>query len=431
MTSTEFLINYFFPNYSSYIISLIVCSLFSFIIFRKKIRSIIDPMLTAVIGWTFANTIAVFLIFCEVVSYQLSLYFFIATLIFAGTFYYIAPNKTKSFIKGEKVIEQEYNHFLFTILFTIYISSTLYSFSLNGIPILNESRFAINIDNSSGILGLLGRLKTACSTFCIMYTFFLMDNGKKYKGIVLFVIILLFSLLSGSKGFVLQFCHTYFFYKVLYEGKNPKIKRKYIGVILATPILVISIAGYADSGVDSVIFYAYRVLAYGDIYWEALPNDVINEVTFDNPLLNMTYMLWGPFKHIVGINVPDSLMTTGGTLIYEKVNFYLPENGAPNSPLAIMSWIYYKWNGLFLVLIIAIAAARLYKNQGMHKRRLSICCIRAGLISSCITFSDIYLMFNNLFNLFLFCFMCKISFVLYKLMYNEKQKRIGHNSCIQ
>lgn len=68
----------------------------------------------------------------------------------------------------------------FKVCLALYVLTTLYSYAINGIPLFNENRFAQNIDNSSGILGLLSRLSSSVSLMVLIYTIYLFKN-KRYK----------------------------------------------------------------------------------------------------------------------------------------------------------------------------------------------------------------------------------------------------------
>jgi len=432
MTSQEFLANYFMPNYDLYILSVIICFLYSFFIFRKKVRSIIDPLLMAVVGWSFANSVAVFLILLNLVSKELVSYYLISVIIVSGAFYFFYPDRGKSMAKGKIEFDYKFNRYLFVVFLLLYLITTLYKYSINGIPLFNESRFAVNVDNASGILGMLGRLSNTCHLFNIMYCLFLINNRKRIQGATLLLILIMFSLLSGSKGFILRFCAAFFFYKVLFENKIPKIKIKYLIAVLLTPLVVIITAGLASSGLDSFIYYAYRVLAYGDIYWNAYPNNVINDVSFTSPIANMTYMFWGPFRHILGLEVSNEIMTTGGSLLFEENYGVFPDGGAPNSPITVMSWIYYRWSGILLIIIQASVIALFYKKYNHKRRTLFNAAVQGSIISTTFSFmGDIYLVFNGLFNVLLLIILYKIFCVLYNLTNKDyATKNISYNNSL-
>lgn len=107
MPAQVFLEEYLYPHYGIYIVSLIICSLFSFIVFRKKVRSILDPLLFFAICWSLANSVAVFLYFCGAVKHELIAYFIITNLIIATTYFVSYPDKNKTLVVGEKKVSYD------------------------------------------------------------------------------------------------------------------------------------------------------------------------------------------------------------------------------------------------------------------------------------------------------------------------------------
>lgn len=400
MPAQIFLKDYLYPHYGLYIISLIICFLFSYIVFHKKIRSIIDPLLIFVVTWSLANSVAVFLCLCGEVETELILYFVLTTIIIAATYYYAYPDKKDKILNCTKLGVTQSDKIIFIFVYSIFLLSTFYKYILNGIPIFNESRFEINIDNSSGILGALGRVSDACNGFIFIFAFYQFFNGTKRFAVFVLLSMIIINFLNGSKGFILVFVSWLFFYNIFFEGKTVKLKKQYLAIVLLTPVVVILTAGMAK-GLDSLSYFAYRVLAYGDIYWNAYPNNTLNQIDYTSPIENMTFMLWGPFRHILEFDISGEAMTTGGALIFEKVNGFYPDAGAPNSPINIMSWVYYRWNGLFLVTITFTIEAWIFKRIGTMKRNLIGVFIQGNVLQMCFS-NDVYLFFNKFFQLFLF-----------------------------
>lgn len=417
MTSEDFIATLFIPNIGKYLCSVILCLIINYVFFRKKLRSIIDPLLIGMISFTLACSVSVFLYLCGVVNNEIFTYFCISSLILLICIWKFIPDRDIRIVSITIIYKSHFYKFFFLICISIFLFTSLYSMYINGIPLFNESRFSQNVDNSTGILGLLYRFKSAVGLYSVLYSFYLIRNADRNKGCVFMVILIVLSFLSGSKGFILSFVSAYFFYCIFYEGIKPKIKKVYIVILISTPIATIVLGGLASGGFDSIIFLAYRFLAYGDTYWNALPYDVINNIRIQSPIANMTYMFWGPFRHLLGFSSTEAIMTTGGSLLFEENYKFYPEAGAPNSPITIISWIYYKWSGLLLVSFLGILSFscyyRIFKNV---PRTLYSCCFRAMICSlslSCL--GDIYLLFNYLFNLLLFSVIFYISKCVYRL----------------
>ena len=186
-----------------------------------------------------------------------------------------------------------------------------------------------------------------------------------------------------------------------------------------TPLLTIIIGGLSDLG-SAFYYFIYRLLAGGDIYWNAYPNDIINALDYNRSgLLNMSYMLWGPFRHLFGLEVNEAqMMTTVGADLFEITTGFYPSGGAPNSPFTVTFWAYYGWYSLIGVAILALGSSSLcYHVQNSMPNTLPNTCFKAFLFR-CGTsaFIDIYLFFNNLFGLFLFyCIYKSLKFLFVNL----------------
>ena len=186
-----------------------------------------------------------------------------------------------------------------------------------------------------------------------------------------------------------------------------KISKKMLCIIILSPVVTILLAAYASTFMGSIGYLGYRLLANGDIYWNGFGNAVADNIKIDSPILNMTYMFWGPFRHILGIEVNPTTMTTIGSLVFEQASGFFPEAGAPNSRLSMLSWIDYKWGGLLMSAFFGYIAASMYKY--CYRRRsktIGEVCIKSLIFSASLCFiSDVYLGFNSLFGIIPFALM--------------------------
>lgn len=430
MTSEEFMGLVYSPHIGLYFCVLLVVVCLYCIVLKKIIHSIIDPSLFATLNLAFAAAVPIFLYYAGFCPDKHIIYFATSQMILVGVFLLVTRNINYNQLLMNTVNhEYDKNRFFFNICLVIYLFTTLYSWLINGIPIFNENRFEINTDNSSGILGLLGRFSDACRLFCTLYIFYLNFHGRKKYSSILMLLLIAISMMSGSKGFIFSFVKAYFFYSVFYAGKMPKVKKKYILPIAAMPLCVILLAGYANGGLSSVLYFGYRLLANGDTYWNAYPYSVIDNIKVGMPFLNITSIFWGPFRHIFGFDVDKSLFETVGALLFEYNYRVYPDGGAPNSQLSVVSYAFYKWGGLLMTAIMALIGSRLYcMGYKRAPQNIYVCCKRALLVMMGLAvFGDIYLFFNGLFNYLLFVGLYKSSNVLYPLIYSEKNNGKSFN----
>ena len=419
MDAYSFLEQLFFPNIKLYFVALFISQLFLLPLYLRRVRSVIDPLLLSLFFVGLANAIPVFLLLTKNVSTELFSFFACSQILFCTIFYISSAKSFPIKKKGRKVAYRRFDDLFFKVCLALYVLTTLYSYAINGIPLFNENRFAQNIDNSSGILGLLSRLSSSVSLMVLIYTIYLFKNKRYKKSLLPIGVILIFSFFSGEKGFILNIVSAIFFYFLYYENYVPKIKKIYIVVGTLTPLLTIIIGGLSDLG-SAFYYFIYRLLAGGDIYWNAYPNDIINSLDYNRSgLLNMSYMLWGPFRHLFGLEVNEAqMMTTVGADLFEITTGFYPSGGAPNSPFTVTFWAYYGWYSLIGVAILALGSSSLcYHVQNSMPNTLPNTCFKAFLFR-CGTsaFIDIYLFFNNLFGLFLFyCIYKSLKFLFVNL----------------
>lgn len=383
----------------------------SFIVFypfyRYRIKGLLDPLLFSIIMGACANTVPLILMFTNNIKINHFIYFICSETLFWGIYFIRTRKSDKLFLDNRTQISIINEHGLFFLCFILYSSLTLYSYKINGIPIFNTNRFEINVDNSSGIMGFIGRFNSIFRLYIITYLIHAIFQKKTKRFIVYICITLIFSILSGSKGFIIGFIQAYFFYSVFFRAHIPKISTMMLIIIVLSPTVVILLASYASSFIDSIVFFGYRLLANGDVYWNGFGNAVADDIKVDSPILNMTYMFWGPFRHILGIEVNPMTMTTIGSLVFEQASGFVPEAGAPNSRLSILSWIDYKWGGLLMSAFFGYIAAGMYKY--CYRRRsktIGEVCIKSLIFSASLCFiSDVYLGFNSLFGIIPFALM--------------------------
>lgn len=421
MTSVEFL-TIFKDNILIAILSIIVSIIPFIYLLKNRVKSITDPLLLTIIFTIFANSVPILLYLTNNISNHIFSYFIISELIFWLTFYFYSPppHTQLSPIFKQKINEKP----LFYFCFTIYIIANLYYFKTNGLPIFNENRFEKTINDSTAILGFLLRLKSITSLFVHIYIIHLFKEKQFKTAIICFFICILISFMHGGKSFILGFVKAFFFYYLFYIYKTPKIKYYAIFIIAITPVITILVSNKTDGYVSAIIGYVYRLIASGDVYWNAYGNNIINTITIDNPLVNMTYFLWGPFRHILPISYDNDTMTTAGSIAFELASGFFPSGGAPNSRLSFLSYVYYKWNGLLLCFLLGWLSAKIY-NKCLSKPTYSIgkTTIKGMLYTSIFLIpTDPYLFFNSIYSIIFF----KILYSLYCSMLKPKSQCVKY-----
>ena len=169
MTAQEFITRLLLEKYELAAICTVLSFLVIFYVLKKKIHSVIDPLLLSAVSLAFSISVALFLFLCGEVDKEKITYFVIGQTLFLAIIYIVFPNRKK--LNNKCVIKTvgANTKMLFVICFLIFIFVSLYSFSINGIPLFQTTRYDVNIDNSSGILGFLSRMKNSVVLFIAIY----------------------------------------------------------------------------------------------------------------------------------------------------------------------------------------------------------------------------------------------------------------------
>lgn len=341
----EFFLNVFYENIILYIVCLLLATIATIPLFKKYTNGILDPFFFILFMTVFAYAIPPFLFFTGNCSFRNFAYFLISeTFLWIG--FYIVYKLKRDFsinkIKNEEVIME----YLFYISLLLFILSKLYSYLFIGIPLFMQYRLDAYIESNG--LGILKRISEFASLFLLIYSFYLKDHNKR---VYLFVFILIFidTILSGSKSAVLTIFHSYFIYTFFYKDSVPKIKTKYILIMLCFPFLILLLAnsGSDISAVSAGIFT--RMIANGDVFWYAYPNNTIDNIHINNFFTNLFVGLLGPFRLIDYNTVEPNI---GLQINWEIEPTIYGTNAGPNARPSIAGWIYFKWYGLIFSFLI-------------------------------------------------------------------------------
>lgn len=355
MTNEEFII-LLLDNILLYMVIFIGVLSLMYIILRKKIHSIIDPIFLSFVFASFANSVPIFLYVLNQISYEKIQFFVISETVFWIGFSLFAKNKIDMCDSTRKTMtfRDTYRFFLFSIYGIVILQ--LLCYLIGGIPLFSESRFS---SKQIPIVALMERVMIFPKYVCWVFVYYLILNKyihykKKIVAYITILILILFSALSGSKGFILSAINGFFIYQYIYIGKSPKIKWKYLLIVILSPLLVIPIYYRAENAGDSFMLLIYRFVAAGDVYWMGFGNDVIDHIN------NTALWFERVFSFILG---PLGLISSNakipiGTLILNEINpgtVGLIEG--PNSRLPIFSWVCFGYEGVIFSFLCGVLFA--------------------------------------------------------------------------
>jgi len=279
-----------------------ICILFSLALFyfvmKKTTSSWFNPLRFNLLTFTLGFGVILFLYFTDNMSFKTFNYTILSISIFWLTFMLIFKNKQRLVtlkFKGES----QFVRYLFYLSYLIYISLTLLSYKLLGIPVFNEdSRIATY--TGSG-LGFIARILPVLQVYCLIYIMSLL-NASKNRGstlriLIYFVPVIIFGVLSGSRSSFLVIIFIFWGYKTFFKKEEPKLINHKIFLI---PFFLVSIYVFSLStgGNLNLAFLAFleRIVASGDLYWEALPNEVWKDVVIRNPFEFVFMGFLGPLR---------------------------------------------------------------------------------------------------------------------------------------
>jgi hypothetical protein len=356
MTNLTFLTQVFADNILLYLFSLLICTIIYIPIIKKVVYNFFDPILFALVFAILANSIPVFLYLTNHISNEKFAFIILSESLFWFGYFFLAKSKIQ-FSKYTIVNDYKIGYLLFWFFLTLNILSHLITYSLFGIPLFAETR--LSTYSNSGGWGILSHILKFASFYSLVYVFYLYFNKPKSLLIFIFVLLtsVIFSFLSGSKSSILGILFAFFIYKYFYEKSNISFKsmKKYLFIILLFPFIIIGFQhGRGASVLNSIVSFAMRLLANGDVYWMGFPNDVIDTINIENPFTYLFSRILGPFRVIDISLVPPPI----GAQLY-WIN-YPSEEGVmkgPNTRLPVLSWVLFRWFGLFISFFIGVFCA--------------------------------------------------------------------------
>lgn len=372
MTSFEF-----FELLSLHPFIYIICLLISIFIFWKIIKvsssSWLNPIRFVIFAFSIGFSVLLFLNYCNVVSFLTFLYTVVSIVIFWITFISIYRNKQIKInlkLSDEPIIAK----YLFYASYILYILFTLFSYKVLGIPIFNDdSRLATYTGSGLGFIARLSPVLYIYSLFYIIHLFFTyISLRRRILSFLLLIPLIIIGVLSGSRSSFLGIIFAFWGYQTFFLQKEPKLL-KFKWLIL--PFILISIFTFSIQSAgdyrQACFDFLNRIVSCGDLYWEALPNEVWKSVTINKPF-EFTFMgLLGPL-HILNPNlaeIPIGFQLTN--IIYPSIA------GRSTGPVAlfpVFGLVCFGYvGGLIFSFLQAVLASLLFKLSFVKSNSLIVC----------------------------------------------------------
>ncbi|MBD5267196.1 MAG: oligosaccharide repeat unit polymerase [Bacteroides sp.] len=328
----------------------IVLSIFIyFIAFKPYWKSVLDPLSFMILGSCMGCAVVLFLHFAKLMD---NIYFFsycTTQLCFYFGFRYGYKNKLKFILRNERHIKDinQFTKYVFISAAIIDFFSQMIQYKMMGIPIFMSSR--LNMMADAGGAGILTRFISICRAFTIIMGFYYMQKNNSAPllrkfAIFYLIYVVITCILSGSRGSVLIFGTAFFYYVVAFRETYSKLNSylsKYefkILFVLAFLTIAVNILkfGNLSTGIEML---GVRILSFGDTYYYAYPNNLIEQVDDSQPFKSIFSSFLGFFRIYSYSELPNPIGL-------DLFNFFSKNGdiGGPNARHNIVAYLYF---GLF------------------------------------------------------------------------------------
>lgn len=318
-----------------YIPIIIITGFVYWIILRKKINNVCDPLFMTSLGSFLGASVVIFLY----TTGNIKLYYFsnylITQIAFISPLILYRKNYSKNQTPPIRIKDEELLIYISFIIITFLdIVIQLYIYKVSGIPLFKSSRLE-TFQGGTGF-GIFSRIITVTRFFGIYFSIYYYLN-KKYKlikkyALIYLLITVLFGILSGSKSSFLMYINLLFCYLTINHKTFYKLNTKQIillGFCLSS-FVIFSLYLKFGNFKTSIMAFIERFVFYGDVYWQTYPNDIINDITDKGNIITATFVdFFGSFRLIPWDKLPEPI---GYTLfkIHEKSDLIMGANARHN-----------------------------------------------------------------------------------------------------
>jgi len=270
------------------LIFLLLSYLITYIIVRKQIYSIFDPLFFNFLMGAAGYSVVFYLYYFQLIKeYYFYSFIFSQIAFFIGLTFFKLP-KTKSLNNEQSLyLERGITGYLYLISFLLFFISQMIVYYFNGLPIFMDSRLEV-FSGGSGF-GFIGRVIYVTSTISLViasYSLIYKDTigiPRIFNKLVIFFYIFV-AIVSGSKGalLVMIFIISLMLFFSRKKFSSYKIEKKankilFVILFLAFPAAIFTVfiqAGY-DDYLQVFIAIVMRFIHTGQIFYMTYPNDIL------------------------------------------------------------------------------------------------------------------------------------------------------------
>jgi hypothetical protein len=367
--------------------------------FKKIIISILDPLFLVILSSCFGSTVVFFLfIYNKIESIYYYNYLLTQSALYLGFFLFRRTKQCQLKINTPMIARDVNPDSSITLMFystaLVNIISQLITYATVGIPIFLKSRLEIYV--VGGGFGVINRLLQICypvSIYCTMYFLITRVSGhtlEKAFARFYFIILIIFGLLSGSRAFMLPIVYGFYFFLFLNKEICNKAaillyaergSRLVAGIVV---LMALSIGITRQFDVFSIVWtITERVVSYGDVYFSAYPNRVIEQIQG----VGTANFLFGDLFRTLRLVPPQFVQQPIGFEIYNLANNTVAVLAGPNSRHNILGYINWGFTGSIVFSFacgIALSLGRnLFYNSAhkTHKAKILVMMLYASVVN--------------------------------------------------
>jgi hypothetical protein len=270
------------------------------LLFLRTVKSFFDPIFFSII---FTNSICTAnVIFLSVLG-EISSYYTFAYLLseFALIFGIFLFSRSQPHIEANIPNRFFVQRLSFGMLLTIliFLICTLIVYYNRGIPLLMDSRAEAS-DGGSGF-GFVTRLLQVANFMFVLFFFAkskVTGRSNSKAEHFMFLLSVIFNLLSGFKAFFLLYLYGYF---ITHGQSKVSFWKRDIYVILAGTITILGLFAVVFDTIELEVIllaFMFRIVSSGDVYFLAFPNNIIEQLPSQDFFFQMFGSLLASFRLI-------------------------------------------------------------------------------------------------------------------------------------
>lgn len=360
MSIAEFFV-YVYSDWGLCAFSILIALIIYSLLYKKFFRSLLDPLSLMLLGSCMGFGVVLFLFFKELIL-PIYFYSYLSTqALFYFGFRFSHITKKVPVVKVQRIFDLgEFTKCFFLGAAIIDICAQLIQYKHVGIPLFMSSR--LNAMSDANGAGILTRFIEVSRAFTVLMSFFFLQKKNSNQLLQLFSRIYLFFVviccfLSGARGALLVFATSFFFYVTIYEESQPNLKRllrKFepkIIIILGAFVICVNTVKYGNV-ITGVGEFGVRLLCYGDAYFYAYPNQLIEQVDSTQPFKSIFSSFLGFFRIYPYEELPNPIGLDLYRLFSDNGDI-----GGPNARHNIVSYLYFGLigGGIFSFILGTIA----------------------------------------------------------------------------